>query len=96
MTAPAPGVLRLRAGLVEPTPPPPGPPTRPVPRCDPHDAHRVRAAAHRAARLYPGPVGEFLRRELLAWGEFGHRFERGSLSARLVHHLMTTPIEETS
>lgn len=35
---------------------------------------RLRAAAFRATRLYPGPIGELLSRELLSWEEFGYRF----------------------
>jgi hypothetical protein len=48
---------------------------------------RARAASHAALRLYPGVVGEFLARELSAWGEFGHRFGRHELIARLITHL---------
>jgi hypothetical protein len=34
---------------------------------------RLREAAERADRVYPGPVGELLRRELLACMVFGRR-----------------------
>jgi hypothetical protein len=34
---------------------------------------RLRVAALRATRIYPGPVGELLSRELLAWEDFGYR-----------------------
>jgi hypothetical protein len=30
---------------------------------------QLRAAAFRVTRLYPGPVGELISRELLAWEE---------------------------
>lgn len=40
---------------------------------DHHEKMRIRAAAFRATRLYPGPVGELLSRELLTWEEFGMR-----------------------
>jgi hypothetical protein len=48
---------------------------------------RARAASHAALRLYPGVVGEFLARELSAWGEFGHRFGGHELVTRLIIHL---------
>ena len=52
---------------------------------------RLRAAAFRVTRLYPGPVGELLSRELLAWEEFGYRLGGRQLIMRLVDHVMTTP-----
>ena len=42
----------------------------PVPM-DHHEKMRLRAAAFSVTRLYPGPVGEVLSRELLTWEEFG-------------------------
>jgi hypothetical protein len=45
-------------------------------------------AAWQAQRRYPGPVGELIERELRAVAEFGHRFERGALSERLVEHVL--------
>jgi hypothetical protein len=38
---------------------------------------RVKQAALRARRLYPGAVGEVLSSELLTWAEFGFRFGPG-------------------
>ena len=52
---------------------------------------RLRAAAFRVTRLYPGPVGELLSRELHAWEEFGYRLGGRQLIMRLVDHAMTTP-----
>lgn len=40
---------------------------------DPHERMRLRAAAFRASRIYQGPVGELISRELLSWDEFGYR-----------------------
>jgi hypothetical protein len=34
---------------------------------------RLRAAAFWAKRIYPGPVGELLSRELRSWEEFGYQ-----------------------
>jgi hypothetical protein len=59
-----------------------------------HEKMRLRAAALRAARLYPGPVGELVSRELITWDEFGYRLGGGQLVTRLVDHLLTTPIPE--
>lgn len=56
-----------------------------------HEKTQMRAAAFRAKRLYPGPVGELISDELLAWEDFGFRLDRNGLVARLVRHVMTTP-----
>lgn len=63
----------------------------PVPM-DHHEKMRLRAAAFRATRLYPGPVGEVLSRELLAWEEFGYRLGGGQLVMRLVDEVLKTPL----
>ena len=56
---------------------------------------RLRAAGFRATRLYPGPVGELLSRELLTWEEFGYRLGGHRLIMRLVDHVLTTPLTQT-
>jgi hypothetical protein len=43
-------------------------------------------------RIYPGPVGELLGRELRSWEEFGFRFGSAGLVAALVDHVLGTPI----
>jgi len=48
---------------------------------------RTPTASAAALRLYPGAIGELLARELLSWGEFGHRLGSHELVARLVDHL---------
>jgi hypothetical protein len=55
---------------------------------------RLRAAAFRATRVYPGPVGELLSRELLSWEEFGYRLGGSQLIMRLVDHLLQAPITQ--
>lgn len=52
---------------------------------------RVRAAAFRATKLYPGPVGQVLSRELHDWEEFGYRFGGHGLVAELVNHILRAP-----
>jgi hypothetical protein len=54
---------------------------------------RLRAAAFRATRLYPGPVGELVSRELLIWEEFGYRLGGSALVMRLVDQVLKTPME---
>jgi hypothetical protein len=56
---------------------------------------RLRAAAFRVTRLYPGPVGELLTREILTWEEFGYRLGGQRLIMRLVDHVLTTPLTQT-
>ena len=59
---------------------------------DHHEKMRLRAAAFRATRLYPGPVGEVLSRELLTWEEFGYRLGGSQLVMRLVKHVLEAPL----
>lgn len=60
---------------------------------DTHQKMRIRAAAFRATKLYPGPVGELLSRELVIWEEFGYRLGGEGLILRLVEFVMKEPIE---
>jgi hypothetical protein len=59
---------------------------------DHHEKMRLRAAAFRATRLHPGPVGELVSRELLAWEDFGYRLGGGQLVMRLVDHVLKAPL----
>jgi hypothetical protein len=45
---------------------------------------RTAAALDNAPRIYPGPVGELLVREIGAWAEWAHRLDKSSLGVRLV------------
>lgn len=83
--------------LTEPDTPQPfyltGPqPSEPPARMDPHEKIALRNAAFRAKKAYPGPVGAFLNRELLAIEELGFRFAQGSEIAALVRQVMTVPL----
>ena len=51
---------------------------------DQRERKRVRNAAFRASRVYPGPVGELLHRELMSWVEFGYRLGDRRMIMRLV------------
>lgn len=55
---------------------------------------RLRAAAFKVTRLYPGPIGLLLSRELLTWEEFGYRFGGSSLVAMAVEEILKTPSPE--
>jgi hypothetical protein len=58
---------------------------------DPHERMRLRAAALRASRIYPGPVGELVCRELLSWDEFGYRLGGQSMIMRIVEVIENAP-----
>jgi hypothetical protein len=51
------------------------------------ERQQVHASAELASRLYPGPVGELLSRELLAMAEFGYRLGVHALLRRLMRAL---------
>lgn len=52
-------------------------------------AQRIRLAASRATKIYPGPVGEYLSEELQAAAEFGYRhLNTTSPLMRIVDHLL--------
>jgi hypothetical protein len=64
------------------------------PAMDHHERMRLRAAAFRASRVYPGPVGALLSRELLSWEEFGYRFGSQGLIMGIVEAVMTAQIQQ--
>jgi hypothetical protein len=79
----------------EPTTPPPVYSTDYAPRaaCPPSPASfaersTYRAAAVRAEKLWPGPVGQLLSRELLAYDEFGWRLSNDSLTNQARDQIM--------
>ena len=55
-----------------------------------HERSRYRAAAGHARRIYPGPLGELVHRELNAYAEFGHRFNDDGLIPRLAASVLAT------
>lgn len=56
---------------------------------DHHEKARVRQAAFWAKRVYPGPVGEMVSRELLSWEDFGHRLGGHSLVMQVVADVLS-------
>jgi hypothetical protein len=59
-----------------------------VPGLEFHEKSRLNAAAHHARRVYPGPVGELVDRELRAYAEFGHRLAGDGLAPRLAAQIL--------
>lgn len=62
------------------------------PALEAHERARLEAAADHAVRVYPGPVGELLAREIRAHADFGYRFGRGGLVTRVAQRLLATPV----
>jgi hypothetical protein len=56
-----------------------------------HERAKVRAAAHHSRRVYPGPLGELVHRELTAYAEFGYRFAIDALVPRLATEILAMP-----
>jgi hypothetical protein len=79
---------------VHPAPPEPEPRivNRPPPALEHTQKMNIRAAAFRATRLYPGPVGQLISRELLAAEEFGYLGDSSGLTRQLVEHVMDAPM----
>lgn len=58
-----------------------------------HDQRvRMRAAAFRAKRVYPGVVGEVLAGELEAFEEFGFRLAGWGTIMRLTDHILRSEV----
>ena len=58
-----------------------------LPKLSYQDRQRIRTAATYATKLYPGPTGELLAREFLAWDEFGYRIAADRLVMRAIDHI---------
>jgi hypothetical protein len=65
---------------------------RPTTVMEQHERSRIRAAARHARRVYPGPVGELLHRELNAYADFGVRFSGDGLIPQLAAHVLRLPL----
>jgi len=58
------------------------------------DRARLTAAALRARRVFPGPVGSCISDELTTWAEFGWRLGGESRIGKLVAAIMAVPLPE--
>lgn len=54
---------------------------------------RARAAAARALRIFPDPVGPALARELLTWAEFGEPLGGHKLMCALADDVLRRPVD---
>lgn len=52
------------------------------------DYPRVRDAAHLAPHEIPGPIGDFLKRELIAWCDNGWRFDANGWGPAIADDLL--------
>jgi len=67
-------------------------PTDSPPRMEQQERMQLRAAAFRATRVYPGPVGELVSKDLLDWENYGWRIGGHGLIARLVAAVMAAEL----
>ncbi|MDT7630264.1 MAG: hypothetical protein QOI50_2194 [Pseudonocardiales bacterium] len=65
------------------------------PSMDHNERKRIRLAAFRVTRLYPGPVGELVSRELMSWEEFGYRLSSGSMIMRIVDEVLNAQEQQS-
>jgi hypothetical protein len=61
--------------------------TAPLPQLPTADRQRIHRAAYYATRLYPGPMGKLVDRELSAYAEFGYRLGHDATVVLLVEQL---------
>lgn len=69
-------------------------PTLAAPSLGVSEKQELRRLAHKATRLYPGPVGEIVARELITWEEFGHRLGNHAQMRALLRHLDQTEVPQ--
>lgn len=58
-------------------------------KLDWQELRRLRGAALHAKRVYPGPVGDLLARELHAYADLGYRFLPNELMERLATEVLS-------
>lgn len=52
----------------------------------------ITQAQLKATRLYPGPVGELVAKELSDYAKFGFRFDQAGFSERLLQQVLETEL----
>ncbi len=70
------------------------PQTAIVGKLEPSERNALRQAAFKATKVYPGPVGALLSRELTAWEAFGFRLGGHSIVKSIVAHIEAIPDPE--
>ncbi len=68
--------------------------TIPTLALDTHERSRVRAAAFHAKKVLPDALGQLVSRELLAYEEFGFRFQAKGLSLNVVDEVLAMKIPD--
>jgi len=58
------------------------------------ERRRIRAAADRVRDVYPGCIGEYLRRELKTLEVIGLRFDQCGLTSRMIDTVLSAPLPE--
>jgi hypothetical protein len=58
---------------------------------DHHEKMRLRAAAFRVTKLFPGAIGDMICRELMTWEEFGYRLGGEQLVMKVVDDVLKLP-----
>ena len=76
--------------------PTPGPLRGDAPPLLQHERSKMRAAGLHARRLYPGPVGDLIYRELCAYADFGYRFGDRALIPRLAAEILTKVVPDAA
>lgn len=84
--------MRSTFNTPEPLYAPPTPPRAVVAAPVPDRRARIRAAAHRALQLYPGPVGNLVKRELEAAEEWGQAIDAHGLTMQVVDHILRSAL----
>jgi hypothetical protein len=76
--------------------PTPGPQRGDAPPLLQHERSHMRAAGLYARRLYPGPLGELVFRELTAYADFGYQFAGDALIPRLAAEILAKVVPEAA
>jgi hypothetical protein len=76
--------------------PTPGPLRGDAPVLLQHERSQMRAAGLHARRLYPGPLGELVFRELTAYADFGYHFAGDALIPRLAAEILAKVVPDAA
>jgi hypothetical protein len=69
-------------------------PPAPISALNHVDRGRLLSAALRVKKVHPDPIGTLVAEHLTTWSELGWRFGGDSTIARLVEHIMSTPLPD--
>jgi hypothetical protein len=60
------------------------------------ERQQIRCAAEHARKAIPGPIGEYLHRDLMSIQECGLRFDQRGLTARMIQAVLSTPMPDSN